>query len=284
MLAAIGIVIVLASIAGGYALAHGNFAVLVQIPEFIIIVGAATGALVLSSTSTLLKNIVTGVIGMFTHKGHTKEEYLELLQLMNDIFFKITRDGLLAIEGDVDNPHESPLFSKYEEFLKNEYALNFVTDTLRTLSTTSLSPHELEPLLDLELEKYQEDLAAPGKMLNTMAESFPGLGIVAAVLGVVITMQHIDGPVEELGHSVGAALVGTMIGVFMCYGLVGPIAHRVAHNAEEEVQYLDVIKIIFIGFVSGLNPRIALEFGRRVISHEVRPTFSELEEGVFLKK
>ncbi len=284
MLAIIGIVMVIGSITGGYALADGNFSVLVQPPEMIIIIGAAIGSTVLSSSPPVLKGILQGMLGIFTHKAHTKEDYLELLQLMNDIFFKITRDGLLAIEADVDDPHNSPLFNKYEKFLANEYALNFVTDTLRTLSTTSLSPHELEPLLDLELEKYQEDLSLPGKTINITAESFPGLGIVAAVLGVVITMQHIDGPVEELGHSVGAALVGTMIGVFMCYGLVGPIGHRVAHNSDEEIQYLDVIKVIFIGFVSGLNPRIALEFGRRVISHEVRPSFSELEEGVFMKK
>jgi chemotaxis protein MotA len=281
MLVPIGFLGVLGAVVGGYILAHGNLSVLFQPAEFIIIFGAATGALVISSPKHVLIGVIKGAIKTITGGGgYSKKDYMEALLLITEIFTKIRKEGLISIEQDVEEPQNSPIFSKYPKFMKNHHALGLLTDTLRTVMTTTVSPYELESILDSELETLHETESAPAKNLTNIAESLPGLGIVAAVLGVVITMGKIKEPPDVLGHSIGAALVGTFLGVLMCYGFVGPLARRLEASVNEEKEYLQVIKAALVSFVGGAAPQIAVEFARRGIPPHLRPSFHELEEEI----
>ncbi|MDI1472874.1 MAG: flagellar motor stator protein MotA [Thermodesulfovibrio sp.] len=281
MLVPIGLLGVLGAVVGGYIMAHGNLSVLFQPAEFVIIFGAALGALVISAPKHVLIGVIKGAIKTITGGGgYSKKDYLEVLLLLTEIFTKIRKEGLISIEQDVEEPQNSPIFSKYPKFMKNHHALGLLTDTLRTVMTTTVSPYELESILDSELETLHETESAPAKNLNHIAESLPGLGIVAAVLGVVITMGKIKEPPDVLGHSIGAALVGTFLGVLMCYGFVGPLARRLEASVNEEKEYLQVIKSALVSFVGGAAPQIAVEFARRGIPPHLRPSFYELEEEI----
>jgi chemotaxis protein MotA len=281
MLVPIGFLGVLGAVVGGYILAHGNLSVLFQPAEIIIIFGAATGALVISSPKHVLIGVIKGAIKTITGGGgYSKKDYMEALLLITEIFTKIRKEGLISIEQDVEEPQNSPIFSKYPKFMKNHHALGLLTDTLRTVMTTTVSPYELESILDSELETLHETESAPAKNLINIAESLPGLGIVAAVLGVVITMGKIKEPPDVLGHSIGAALVGTFLGVLMCYGFVGPLARRLEASVNEEKEFLQVIKAALVSFVGGAAPQIAVEFARRGIPPHLRPSFHELEEEI----
>ncbi|MDX9746046.1 MAG: flagellar motor stator protein MotA [Syntrophales bacterium] len=278
MIAIIGFLVVLSCVFGGYLLAHGNLSVLFQPTELLIIGGGAIGGLLIASPLKLVKKIIGASMGIFVGKQMSKDDYLEALLLLNSIFYKIRQQGLVSIESDVDYPEESPVFSKYPNILKNERAINLITDTLRTVMTTTIAPHELDALLENELDVYTEELTGPSKSVNFVADALPGLGIVAAVLGVVITMGKIGEPPEILGHHIGAALVGTFLGVLLCYGFVGPMGKNMEHTAAEHLQYLMMLKVSLLSFISGTAPKVAVEFGRRVIPLESRPTFSEVEE------
>jgi chemotaxis protein MotA len=281
MLVPIGFLGVLGAVVGGYMLAHGNLSVLFQPAEIIIIFGAATGALVISSPKHVLIGVIKGAIKTITGGGgYSKKDYMEALLLITEIFTKIRKEGLISIEQDVEEPQNSPIFSKYPKFMKNHHALGLLTDTLRTVMTTTVSPYELESIIDSELETLHETESAPAKNLINIAESLPGLGIVAAVLGVVITMGKIKEPPDVLGHSIGAALVGTFLGVLMCYGFVGPLARRLEASVNEEKEFLQVIKAALVSFVGGAAPQIAVEFARRGIPPHLRPSFHELEEEI----
>jgi len=281
MLVPIGFLGVLGAVVGGYMMAHGNLSVLFQPAEIIIIFGAATGALVISSPKHVLIGVIKGAIKTITGGGgYSKKDYMEALLLITEIFAKIRKEGLISIEQDVEEPQNSPIFSKYPKFMKNHHALGLLTDTLRTVMTTTVSPYELESILDSELETLHETESAPAKNLINIAESLPGLGIVAAVLGVVITMGKIKEPPDVLGHSIGAALVGTFLGVLMCYGFVGPLARRLEASVNEEKEFLQVIKAALVSFVGGAAPQIAVEFARRGIPPHLRPSFHELEEEI----
>jgi chemotaxis protein MotA len=280
MLAIIGAFIVLGSVISGYVMEHGNLAVLFQPIELLIIGGAATGAFIIASPIKVIKAVIGGVLKILSGKAYSKTDYVEVLLLMSEIFSKIRKEGLVSIEADVDNPGESKIFSKYTKFLNNHHAVTLVTDTLRTVMTTSIAPHELEALLDTELEAHHEEALIPSKSISNVADGLPALGIVAAVLGVVITMGKISEPPEVLGHSIGAALVGTFLGVLLSYGFVGPIGRNLEYAANEDKEYFDVLKVALVAFVGGAAPQIAVEFGRRVIPSNVKPTFIELEEAI----
>ncbi len=285
MFAIIGIAIVTISIISGYLLERGNLSVLLQPAELVIIGGAAFGGFIVASPLKVIKAVLNATLEMFSHKARTKEDYIEALMLLNGIFYKIRQQGLVSIESDVDNPEESGLFKQYPGVLNNHLAITFITDTLRTVMTTTIAPHELESLIDNELECHHEELMLPSQTLSFIADSLPGLGIVAAVLGVVITMGKINEPPAVLGHSVGAALVGTFLGVLMCYGYVGPMSKNLAHIAAEDLQYLNVLKVAMFAFIGGGSaPKVAVEFGRRVIPASVKPSFMELEESFRQKK
>lgn len=281
MIVIIGFIVVTGAIAGGYLMEHGNLAVLFQPAEVVIIFGAAFGAFLIASPMKVVKSTMSGTIKVLTNKPYMKADYLEILMMLSEIFYKIRKQGLVSIEGDVDTPDESAIFKNYPKILKNHHALTFITDTLRMVITSTIEPHELESLMEVELEEHHEDALIPSKSLATVADALPGLGIVAAVLGVVLTMGKIGEPPEVLGHSIGAALVGTFLGVLMCYGYVGPVAKNMEFIAQEELQYLNVLKIALKSFVSNnAAPMVAIEFGRRAIPAKQRPTFVEVEEAV----
>lgn len=280
MFAIIGAVIVLVSVIGGYLLEHGNLHVLFQPVELLIIGGAALGSFIISSPMKVIKAVIGGIMKVLGGKAYSKSDYIEILLLMSEIFSKIRKEGLVSIEADVDNPEASKIFSKYPKFLKNHHAITLVTDTLRTVMTTSIAPHELEALLDTELEAHHEEALIPSNAISTVADGMPALGIVAAVLGVVITMGKISEPPEVLGHSIGAALVGTFLGVLLSYGFIGPVAKNLGYIANEDKEYLNVLKVALVAFVGGAAPQIAVEFGRRVIPANVKPSFVEMEEAI----
>ena len=284
MFAIIGAVIVFVSVVGGYILEKGNLHVLFQPIELLIIGGAATGAFLIASPIKVIKAVIGDVVKILGGKASSKSDYIEVLMLMSEVFSKIRKEGLVSIEADVDNPKESKIFSNYPKFLNNHHAVDLVADTLRTVMTTSIAPHELESLLDTELEAHHEESLIPSKALTNMADGLPALGIVAAVLGVVITMGKISEPPEVLGHSIGAALVGTFLGVLLSYGFVGPIGTNLGYLANEDKEYLNVFKVSLVSFVGGAAPQIAVEFGRRVIPANVKPTFTEVEDAVRARK
>ncbi|WP_297214089.1 MULTISPECIES: flagellar motor stator protein MotA [Thermodesulfovibrio] len=281
MTAIIGCVVVLGAVVGGYIMEHGNLSVLFQPAEVVIIFGAAIGALIIAAPPNVVVGVVKGTLSVLTGgKNYSKQDYLDVLLLLAELFTKIRKEGLISIEQDVEDPENSSIFSKYPKFMKNHHALHLLTDTLRTVMTTTVSPYELESILDNELETLHEMESAPAKNLSNMADSLPGLGIVAAVLGVVLTMGKMKEPPEVIGHSVGAALVGTFMGVLLCYGFVGPLARRMEASINQEREYLQTLKSALISFVGGAAPQIAVEFARRSIPANVRPTFHELEEEI----
>jgi len=285
MLPLIGFAIVTISVVGGYLLEHGNLSVLFQPVELLIIGGAALGAFVVAAPMKVIKATIAAIKRMLSYKTYTKDDYIDLLLLLNGIFYKIRQQGLVAIESDVDNPEESSLFKAYPGVLKKHHALVFLTDTLRTVMTTTIAPHELEALIDSELEAHHEEALLPSQMLSFVADMLPGLGIVAAVLGVVLTMGKIDQPPAVIGQSVGAALVGTFLGILLCYGYVGPVSKNMALMTAEDLQYLTVLKVALLSFIGGgAAPKVAVEFGRRVILANAKPSFLELEESLRKKK
>lgn len=284
MFVIIGSLIVLGSVIGGYILEHGNLHVLWQPIELLIILGAAVGSFVIGAPLKIIKASIAALIGTLKGKAYSKADYMDLLLLFSDLFAKARKMGFISIESDVEKPDSSPIFTAFPKFMANHHAMAFMTDTLRTVISTSIPPHELEALLDADLEILHEELVAPAHSINTVADSLPGLGIVAAVLGVVITMGKIKEPPEVLGHSIGAALVGTFLGILMCYGFGGPLARNIEAMANEEKEYMNVIKVTLIAFVGGMAPPIAIEFGRRVVPMHVRPSFAEVEEAIGQRK
>ncbi len=280
MFVIIGILIVTASVLGGFLMEKGNLSVIVQPAELIIIVGAVIGSLFISSPSKIIEAVIKNILNIVKTNGLNKEKYLELLTLLYQLFSKIRKEGLISIESDIENPDKSTIFVKYGSVLSNHNYLNFICDNLKVIITTNVPPHELDSLMDLEIESRFQEAMIPSRTIAKIADALPGLGIVAAVLGVVITMGKIDQPPAVIGHSVGAALVGTFLGVLLCYGYVGPMATNLEHKVSEEDVCLKVIKIAIVAFVGGSPPQIAVEFGRRAISGRERPTFDELEHTV----
>ncbi|MFP5214213.1 MAG: flagellar motor stator protein MotA [Acidobacteriota bacterium] len=277
MFVIIGIVIVAGCVLGGYLAGGGKAGILFQPFEFLIIFGAAIGGFVIASPMKVIKAVMGSIGKMFASKAYSKDDYIEALVLLGEIFFKIRKEGLVSIEGDLDAPDKSPIFKKYPKFLANHHALDFLADTLRTLTISDIEAHELDALLDYEIEAHHEEALIPSKSISNVADSLPGLGIVAAVMGVIHTMELISEPPEVLGHSIGAALVGTFMGVLMCYGFVGPMAKTLENLASEDKEYLTVLKSALIAFVNTPSPQVAIEFARRVVPNELRPSFLELE-------
>ncbi len=277
MFSVIGILIVVAAILGGYLMEHGNVKVLLQPAELLIVGGAAVGTVLIANPLHILKKIAAGVAGVFSGSKFTKERYVESLKMMYELFNKARKEGLMGLESDVEEPSKSAVFSKHPEFLNDHHVRDFVCDTLR-MAVTGAEPFDLDQLLDLDMEVHHHDTGQPIAALSTMADSLPGLGIVAAVLGVVITMTALGGPPEEIGRKVAAALVGTFLGVLLCYGFVGPIAANMAKSAEEERAYLHVLRVVMITFLKGTAPIMAVEAARRAIPGHVRPSFLEVEK------
>lgn len=277
MIAIIGIVIVFGAVIGGYLMAHGNLMVLVQPNELVIIGGAALGTLFVANPLPTVIALFKGMIGILGGNKFNKKAYLENLKMLNELFMSARKNGLAKLEADVEEPEKSQVFSKYPVFIKNHHAVHFVCDTLRMSISGGVGTFELDQMMEMDIEIHHHEKGEPVAALTTMADSLPGLGIVAAVLGVVITMGSLGGPPEEIGHHVAAALVGTFLGILMCYGLFGPIASNMSKINEAEGHYYNVLRQGVIAFIRGAAPILAVEFARRAIPAHVRPTFKEME-------
>jgi chemotaxis protein MotA len=277
MFAIIGIAVVIGAIVGGYLMEHGNLTVLMQPAELVIIGGAATGTVLIANPLFILKKIAGGIAGAFGGSPYTKAKYLETLKMLSELLIRARKEGLMALEADSDVPDKSPVFSKYPKFLKDHHALHFVCDTLRMAASGGVEAFDMDQMMERDMEVHHHESMQPVTALATMADSLPGLGIVAAVLGVVITMGALGGPPAEIGHKVAAALVGTFLGILLCYGFVGPVASSMAKTTEDEQAYYYVLRVALVSFIKGSPPTVAVEFGRRAIPGHVRPTFQEAE-------
>jgi chemotaxis protein MotA len=277
MFVIIGMVVVLGAIMGGYLMEHGSIRVLVQPAELLIIGGAAIGTLLVANPLHVLKSIVGGVVAAFGGSKYGKAKYMETLKMMYELLGRARKEGLMVLEADSDAPDQSPVFSNYPKFLKDHHALAFVCDTIRMAAGGGVEPFDMDQMMELDMDVHHHDTGLPIASLSTMADALPGLGIVAAVLGVVITMGALGGPPEELGKKVAAALVGTFLGILLCYGFVGPLAASMAKSAEEEHSYYHVLRVVMVSFMKGTAPTVAVEFARRTIPGHVRPTFQEVE-------
>jgi chemotaxis protein MotA len=278
MFAIIGILVVFGAVAGGYLMEHGNLRVLLQPAELIIIGGAAVGTVLVANPLHVLKKIAGGIAGVFGSPKCTQQRYLDSLKTMYDLFNKARREGLIALESDVEEPEKSPIFSKNPAFLKDHHLRDFVCDTMRMAVTGGVEPFDVDQMMEVDMEVHHQGATQPIMALSTMADSLPGLGIVAAVLGVVITMGALGGPPEEIGHKVAAALVGTFLGILLCYGLVGPLAQNMGKAAEDEHALYHVLRVVMLAFLKGTSPIMAVEIGRRAVPGHVRPSFQEAEK------
>lgn len=277
MFAIIGILVVLGAVVGGYLMEKGHLLVLMQPAELLIIGGAAIGTLLIANPVRLLKGIVAGVGGVFGKSHFEKERYLATFKMMYELFNKSRRNGMLSIEVDIEEPAQSPIFQVHPEFLKQKHLCDFVCDTLRLAISNYAEPFDVDQMLDLDMEVQHRSATEPAGALTDMADALPGFGIVAAVLGVVLTMNALGGPPDAIGHKVAAALVGTFLGILLCYGFVGPIGAHMAKVAEEEHAYLYVLRMLMLSFLKGCPPVIAVEAGRRAVPIHVRPSFTEVE-------
>ncbi len=284
MYVAIGIVVVIASICLGYVMEHGNFGVLYQPAELVIIGGSALGTFVIASSKKTISLTLKAVSGIFGGHELGKKAYIELLLLLNEIFFKVKREGFLAIESDIDHPDESEVFKKYPTVISSTSTVDFICDNFRTIISSNMTPHELETLMEIDMAAQEHDAIIPAAALSKVSDSLPALGIVACVLGVVLTMGKISEPPEVLGHSIGAALLGTFLGILLSYGFVGPMASNLETRAKEHDAYLNVIKAAILAMASGAAPQSAVESARRAIPSADRPGFEELNEEIKIWK
>ena len=278
MFAIIGIVVVFGAVVGGYLMEHGNIRVLLQPAELLIIGGAGLGTVLIANPLHILMKIVKGLSGVLSGSPFTRQRYLDSLKMMYELFNKARKEGLLGLENDVEDPSKSPVFSKYPAFVKDHHTRDFVCDTMRMAVTGGVDPFDLDQMMELDMDVHHHESSQPITALSTMADSLPGLGIVAAVLGVVITMGALGGPPEEIGNKVAAALVGTFLGILLCYGLVGPVASNLAKISEDERAYYHVLRVVIVAFIKGMAPIMAVEIGRRAIPGNVRPSFQEVEK------
>lgn len=277
MFAVIGIVVVFGAVVAGYLMEHGNIRVLMQPAELIIIGGAAVGTVLIANPLHILKQIAGSIGGVFGGSKYTKQRYLDSLKTMYDLLNKARREGLMALENDVEDPSKSEILSKNPAFLQDHHVRDFFCDTMR-MAISGAEAFDLDQLLELDMEVHHHQASIPIASLSTMADSLPGLGIVAAVLGVVITMGALGGPPEEIGKHVAAALVGTFLGILLCYGVVGPLAANMRKLADDHNDYLHVLRVLLLSFLKGSAPMIAIEMSRRAIPAYARPSFDEMEK------
>ena len=278
MVALIGILVVVGAIGAGYVMENGKLLVLLQPAELVIILGAAVGTVLIANPPATLKRMLRALLSVFGRDRRDTAFYLENLKMLNELFAQARKFGMAKLEADVDDPATSPVFSKYPRFLKDPHMLAFVCDTLRTYISGGVDPYELDQMMEIDMEVHHAETHEPVAALTMTADSLPGLGIVAAVLGVVITMGALGGPPEEIGRKVAAALVGTFLGILMCYGFLGPVAARLGRFNTSQARHFHVMRVGIIAFAKGAAPILAVEFARRAIPSAVRPTFQQMEQ------
>ncbi|QGZ28652.1 flagellar motor stator protein MotA [Stutzerimonas stutzeri] len=276
----IGIIVVIASVLGGFVLSGGKLGALIHPFEVMIIGGAALGGFLQANPGSTIKIVFRKSLQMFSTR-FTHTYYLEVLGLLYEVLNKSRREGMMAIEADLEEPASSPIFSKYPAILKDERMTAFICDYLRIMSSGNMAPHELEGLFDMELNSMKEELEHPAHAVARVADGLPAMGIVAAVLGIVITMSVLaDANNAEIGEKVGTALVGTFLGILASYGFFGPLAAALEHDAKEELNLYEGIKATLVSSASGMPPTLAVEFGRKVLLSAHRPSFAELEQAM----
>jgi chemotaxis protein MotA len=280
MILILGYIIVLGSTLGGFMMAGGKLGLLFPISEYVIIIGISIGLMVIASPVSLLKNIVKKIKIAFRNQAVPTSDYTDLLKLLYELFSKARRGGLIAIEDDVMSPKESPILSKYPSFINDHERLEFLTNSLKPVIDGRLKPEQLGGLLHADFEAKEEDAVQPIHILNLVGDSLPGIGIVAAVMGIINTMAAIAMGPEKVGQKVAAALVGTFLGVLGAYGFINPLAARIKLNNVYELQYYAVIMKGVLGFTGGMAPIMAIEAARRAIDPAFQPTAEAVEEMV----
>ncbi len=278
MFSILGILVVIGAVLGGFLMEKGPIAVLIQPSEAVIIGGAALGTMLTANPMHVLKKIVGSVSMILRGSKYSKQRYVECLKMMFALFSKARKEGLAGIESDVEEPEKSTVLAKYPDFLKNHHACDFLCDTLRMAITGGATPHDVDQMMEMDMDVHHASATLPATALATVADSLPGMGIVAAVLGVVVTMSALGGPPEEIGHKVAAALVGTFLGILLCYGMVGPLASNLTKLVDEEHAYYHVLRVVILAFLKGMSPMLAVEVGRRAVPEHVRPGFKEVEQ------
>ena len=278
MIQIIGSVVVLACVAVGFMIEGGKLLALWHPAEFLIIIGAAFGAFLTSNPIKVVKASLAGIVGLLKQERYEHEDYVSILKLLYEVLLRIRKEGLMAIEADVDAPDGGQLFKKYPQIAADHHLRHFVTDSLRLMVGGNLDPHEFESLLDEELETFRQEIHEPAHAVQRMADALPGFGIVAAVLGIVNTMASIAGAdTASIGARVASALVGTFLGILVSYGFVGPLAAAMAHAANDEVKAFELVKMGLVASVRGYVPAVAIEFARKLLFSDVRPSFADLE-------
>ncbi|RMF18668.1 MAG: flagellar motor stator protein MotA [Gammaproteobacteria bacterium] len=280
MLVILGAIIVTASVLGGFVLSKGQLAALWQPFEILIIGGAALGGFLIANPWSTIRKVFGAIPAMLLGSRYDRMFFMDLLSLLYDLFEKARRQGVMSIEQDIDEPEGSDIFLAYPAVMKARPVIDFITDYLRIVSAGNMAPHELEGLMDQEIDNRLHELEKPAEAVNKVADALPGFGIVAAVLGIVITMGYMGGPPEELGHHVAAALVGTFLGILAAYGFVGPASLAMMNLAHQEIKAYECAKAAILASLSGLAPQMAVEFGRKVLNTDKRPSFLELNEYV----
>lgn len=284
MLVIIGYVVVLACVFGGYALAGGHLGGLFQPIELLMIGGGALGAFFVGNTMKNAKATLKGLPLVFKGSKYNKETYMELMAFLYEILGKVRKEGLMSIESDIENPEESPIFSKYPQVLADHHVVEFICDYLRIMVSGNLNAMEIENLMDIEIETHHHEALVPAHAIAKLGDGMPAFGIVAAVMGVVHTMESVGIPPAELGILIAHALVGTFLGILLAYGFVGPLASTLEQKAEEGTKMFQTIRVTLLANLNGYAPAMAVEFGRKVLNSTERPAFAELEEHVKQKR
>ncbi|HVY08443.1 MAG TPA: flagellar motor stator protein MotA [Burkholderiales bacterium] len=280
MLVIVGYLVVCASVFGGFVIAGGHLAALLQPVELLMIGGAATGAFFVGNSVKGIKATLRSVPTLFKGSRYNKPLYMELMGLLYEILAKVRKEGLMSIESDVEKPEESPIFSKYPKILGDHHAVEFLTDYLRLMVSGNLNAFEIENLMDNEIETHHREGEMPVHIIAKLGDGLPAFGIVAAVMGVVHTMESVGIPPAELGMLIAHALVGTFLGILLAYGFIGPLSSLLEQKLHESSKPLECIKVTLLASLNGYAPALAVEFGRKVLFSTERPSFAELEDHV----
>lgn len=280
MLVIVGLVVVLVCVITGFLMINGPLGVLIQPSEFVVIGGAGIGGLLAANPPKFLKLIAGNLSLILKGTPYNKNSFFEVLKMQYDVYVNMKKGGLLSVEEDVNNPMSSDIFTKYPTFTANHHAVEFFCDAMKMLVNGACDAEELEIMLDAELETHHEESAIVPTLITRVSDAMPGLGIVAAVLGIVVTMQHLDGSPEELGHHIGAALIGTFLGLFLSYGFLGPVAANMENLAHDEARYYACLKSGIVAFANDAAPSTAIEFARKSIYSFDRPSGEEIENAL----
>lgn len=284
MLVIIGYAVVLASVFGGFALAGGHLAALLQPVELLMIAGGAIGAFIVGNTGKAIKATLKDLPSVFKGTKYSKDMYMELMALLYELLGKVRKEGLMSIEADVEAPGESAIFAKYPKVIADHHVVEFMSDYLRIMVSGNLNAMEIDNLMEVEIETHHHEAMVPSHIVAKIGDGMPAFGIVAAVMGVVHTMESVGMPPAELGLLIAHALVGTFLGILLGYGFVGPLASVLEQKAEESTKIFQTIKVTLLANLNGYAPAMAVEFGRKALNSTERPSFLELEEHVKQKR